>query len=738
MATSTPRPTRSRFSSPFVAAPSNSVIDSKNTVAEISEKPKTFLDKWVEPPLPPPRPSFMDAGIERHGVVQNMAPLGTRPSQKAIKSATKPDGDLFGRTANAKRSGPSAVSTPSESVVTPEPLTNPPHRRSASVNKVEEVESAPQTPQQPTSARKSVSRSNIGPQSNGQGVFQLQQSPIPMATNMTRPTPPTPQAQPAAPPPAAATPGPTLGADGLPLINLDKTDRVVEEAVQEALDHRRWPTAYALRTLYDDHRTNPRIVRLIEAIYNGRASEANHVEFKSIMRHKKKEGKKDRTGEYYFNGDGSDPPPTVRPVLSNIIAINPPPPTPYQTPYTPLPPKSISLTGRSSSVTIPPSATASPQKERDNEQEHEHVSKKHRSNSFQPVNTEMNGFAGANGMTRGGGGSPLQANGAPKSVKSTPGKARRSRSMSTSSSLSSVDETVLGGEFSSTGGDNSSAVLAGLPNHGLAGLGVGLGGAPAQPHFSPYTSANNFIAAASSAETHARNQAQPITAPPKSGPRTYTFSTVTTTTSPALAFSSSAKSPTSISTSTSTSTSTTTHNPPPPISSSTSMAPAALLPSSSNSSSASVHLFPSSFKAKNLVKIKGGDPYDANDKTSRLRRRARETTNSLAADISESFERHQVQAASAQDTESASDGGDSVAPKVTKRPPKVRLLNNKSRETRQRYNYDSEDLSSPTLLSFQPDLAPGSLSVSRAGTPNNFNRPTRKGRTGTGLRVKTS
>jgi hypothetical protein len=97
-----------------------------------------------------------------------------------------------------------------------------------------------------------------------------------------------------------------------------------------------------------------------------------------------------------------------------------------------------------------------------------------------------------------------------------------------------------------------------------------------------------------------------------------------------------------------------------------------------------------------------------------------------------------VQVASAQETDSDG-GGSSVAPKVSKRPPKVRLLNKtKTRETRQRNNYDSEDLSSPTLLSFAPDVAPGSLSVSRAGTPNNFNRPTRKPRTGTGLRVKTS
>jgi hypothetical protein len=730
-------------------ASSNAAVDSKNTMAEVSEKSQRLLDNWVEPPLPPPRPSFMDAGIERHGVVQNMAPLGALPTPKVIKMATKPDEVLFGRTANSKRLGPSAVSTPSESVMTPEPPTNPPRRRSASIKTVDEVESAPQTPQPPPSARKSISRQSIGPQNNGQGVFQLQQSPIPVATHIPRPTPPTPQTAPQAQ--LQGTPGPTLGADGLPLINLDKTDRVVEEAVQEAVDQQRWPTAYALRTLYDDHRSNPRIVRLIEAIYNGRASEANYVEFKSIMRHKKKEGKKDRTGEYYFNGDGSDPAPNVKetppaPVIPAIPIqlIQPPPPTPYITPYRDMGPKSLSLVGRSSSVSAPPATASS----KEGDDEHEHISKKHRSNSFQPVNAEVNGTASANGTARAG--SPLHANGATHSVKSTPGKMRRTRSQSTSSSLSSVDPDTFEGEDPMTGAGNGvAAATASAPNptltrlggHPLAGLGLSLSlGGAAKPHVSPYTSHNNFVAAASSAETLARNQAQPITAPPKAGPKTFLFkptpstpsvSASVTTPSPALvAPSSSAKSPTTNNHPSSTTAA---------ASTSTSMAPAALLASSSNSSASSFHHFPSSFKAKNLAKFKG-DPYDPNDKTSRLRRRARETTNSIAGDIRDSFERHQVQVASTpQEQETDSDGADSVVPKVTKRPPKVRLLNKtKTRETRQRNNYDSEDLSSPTLLSFQPDVAPGSLSVSRAGTPNNFNRPTRKARTGTGLRVKTS
>jgi len=44
---------------------------------------KTWLDTWVEPPLRTPAPSFEDyKGLERHGVLEHMAPLGTLPTQK--------------------------------------------------------------------------------------------------------------------------------------------------------------------------------------------------------------------------------------------------------------------------------------------------------------------------------------------------------------------------------------------------------------------------------------------------------------------------------------------------------------------------------------------------------------------------------------------------------------------------------------------------------------------------------
>src|SRR5439155_13918651 len=130
-------------------------------------------------PIPAPRPSFAEAGIERHGVVANMAPLGTRPSAKVMKSALRPevtDGGVRGT--NAKRPGASASSTPAESAVTPEPPANPPRRRSVST-KTDDFESAPKTPTQQMSPRKSVPRQTPASQHSGQGVFAIQQSPTP-------------------------------------------------------------------------------------------------------------------------------------------------------------------------------------------------------------------------------------------------------------------------------------------------------------------------------------------------------------------------------------------------------------------------------------------------------------------------------------------------------------------------------------------------------------------------------
>lgn len=703
------RTTRSRYSSPAANPTANAAIENSSSgAAEAAERPKTFLDNWIEPPLPTPRPSFADHGIERHGVVANMAPLGTRPSTKIMKSATRPEGmDLGGRSAFGKRTG--ASNTPFEAM-TPEPPTVPPRPSSVS-SKTDDLEQlSPKTPQQ-SSPEKSAPKPTIESQSFGQNVFALSQSPLPSTSTTNATTPVSTMANMSFPVAPIATPVQALpmvpaqlhlplGEDGEPLVDLDKTDKVIEDAVQLAVDRRRWPTAYALRILYDDARDlNPKVVRIIEAIYSTRATHAQVAEFRKLMKEKKKEGKKDKAGEYYFNGDGSDPAPLSRfSAIGTALSYG----TPPTRPGTGV--RSTSDTqARASSI---PHLSAAPLKEYDIA----HIAKKQKQSHFvspyPPM--PMNGLNSLFGATLGTG-----ANGAADAKPETPQQngasldspgQERSRSISSSSSLSSIDEGILD-SFASPAGKQRGGRNNGSDN----------------------SSARHAAPTETLAHHNLNSQSAPISAPQKNGPKTYTFSTVVP--------SSSASAPSS------------SHNhnhghrhhhhhsrkkskliANADADANEDMAPIALAHPLPAISSGPKFI---SYKVKNLDKIRGR-AHDDNDQASRLKRSAREITNS-SAEALESFERYQPPPPADVDTASEGDFADAAS---SRRPAKIRLLNN--RTARSRSNYDSEDLSSPTLLSFQPDIAPGSVSASRAGTPSALNRPTRKAKSGSGLRVKTS
>ncbi|KKY20880.1 putative phd finger domain protein [Phaeomoniella chlamydospora] len=60
--------------------------DSPGDAIRVKSDGKTFMDKWVEPPLRDPAPSFEDyKGLERHGVLAKMVPLGERPTPKLLQ-----------------------------------------------------------------------------------------------------------------------------------------------------------------------------------------------------------------------------------------------------------------------------------------------------------------------------------------------------------------------------------------------------------------------------------------------------------------------------------------------------------------------------------------------------------------------------------------------------------------------------------------------------------------------------
>lgn len=78
------------------------------------------------------------------------------------------------------------------------------------------------------------------------------------------------------------------------------TDKVIEFAVDEALKHFRYPTAWALRTLYDENCNNPEFLSMLEEVYSQTADTDTLTEFARLVHEKKKEGKKDNKGCYYF------------------------------------------------------------------------------------------------------------------------------------------------------------------------------------------------------------------------------------------------------------------------------------------------------------------------------------------------------------------------------------------------------------------------------------------------------
>jgi len=764
----------------------------------------------MEPSLPAQTPSFADAGIERQGVVANMAALGTLPSAKLLKAASRPDKDN-GRGTIGRESGPSSASTPRESMATPEPFSeshyDPTRRlsfsmsRQPSVARTEEpdfnshpvsaaatpgplvttntttptdtifspsatsvvapvapmgpfpikvatqspappVPSAPQTPLLQTSPILFAQlggfqpRTSFGPdyravvpghiqtnadQKPGQHVFAALQGGTATTVNRTYVAP------------VVIPPPPQFGPNGEYYPDMAKTEKVVELAVNFALDENRLPTAYAIRTTFDQQKTNKRMMRLFDAIYNAANDDDQMREFILVMKHKKKEGKKNNTAYDYFFGDGSDITPRhARYAPQNGPSFNKA--SSVRTPsVTGASPMSIDQ-ARRSSINVPPAAGTSPEADC-------HIHKKLRGNDFEPSALVMDGEATADDSVK-----PHEISSEANGKANVTGGERsrsqsqsRSRSNSTSSSLSSVDDTILqSGQLSQHASPekHKSRSRRARSGHDAAALTHNQG----DSRFAHAAQANTNNANASDSvgaepKTHPSlsNQNQPISAGLEPGPKTFTFST-TVTTSPAPAVSSSST------------------NPAKPTKQSKG-------PQRQQSASASNAAMPSATTLHSTLPIKTGPltkgallkkqkadsnkppgrlPYDENDKIQRMKRDVRERGRDNLGPPVESYERDPLPLLP--EFDSFSDGGDSVpALAPSKGPTKLRFTSSKRTRQSQAINDDHSDApSSPTLLPFQNDLAPGSVSVSRAGTPSFSARPTRKPKTGTGLRVKTS
>lgn len=82
--------------------------------------------------------------------------------------------------------------------------------------------------------------------------------------------------------------------------NKEVVDKIVETAVDEALKHYRYPTAYALRMLYDDYHEDPHFVSMFEDVFHQRADIDALAEFNRLISARKRDGKNgNRAFQYY-------------------------------------------------------------------------------------------------------------------------------------------------------------------------------------------------------------------------------------------------------------------------------------------------------------------------------------------------------------------------------------------------------------------------------------------------------
>lgn len=822
------RPTRSRRSSPFVSSQRNP--NSSPATAADSSRKRTFMDKWTEPPIPAPLPSFAEAGMERHGVVANMAPLGTRPSAKAVKSSAKSEAaDTNGSRCNGvpdvmNEAFPSLSTMPQETTEASESTSNVLRQRSPSTITEDLEPVPPSTPQQPRSARKSVPRSSVAPSSvrnESEGSNMYATSPVQCT--------PLPQQSPSVAASASHASkvnytydegdaarqkeGRARAEANATMLRkaamLRTTARMVELAVSEAIEGHHWCTAYALRELYDEDPEG--FGNLAHRHASEEASEQENSLFYRLMTMKKKEGRKDKTAEYYFNGDGSDPAP-YRPRRRQAPIAPAPQPmvyqpfnpifqtvrstyaSPYAKPYTsiyaapPPPPRQPPSTNRDAlvkdGVPVEPlldaqsSSTTVPQRKQG--EPAFHPNKKHKANSFTSTNEGFNGSLLAASTTAVDEIPKKQQNGVTSAsssgaiLSSSPAKLSgrpRALSISSSSSLSSVDEEILDNDGytpmdfehvpNSAGTTKPSDGFEHSKGRGIVGAGK--------------TKAKAKFGASVSTETHSNaggpaKQKQPTKSKDLSKTESNTFSfkaskankksqdlNKSKTSSPAPPSFSAINIPTrSHNTNTNSSARVDNDN----NQANPSMAPESIRTSSSSSVASAPILKPVK-KPKLSFKKKGQAAerlynYEESELVGKWKRKAREMTNGVTEEMrTESFERPNMEPsgratppASARPLGYTSDGGDSISmPTVSAttsgRPAKaIRLVNKNERASRRQTtsasvnNYDSE-MSSPTGLGFQPDLPPGSLPSSRAGTPSSH-RPSRKAKNGIGLRVKTS
>ncbi|KAI0191450.1 hypothetical protein EV127DRAFT_480391 [Xylaria flabelliformis] len=465
MSSSHPKPTRSRFSSPH-RHPGSSASHSRGGNNDGS---RTLMQRWLEPPVQN-KPSFQEAGLVRGGVVENMAPLGTMPKAAMLKktplcaeaSSSPVPASTVKRIVLKKPFSPAAVGAGMPVATTPSATTTPPDITYMSLGEsvgmmedaavdaslsptshfalpisvmddmddddyvpasVPKKSKARRNPQNPGHPNVSSSVTSAHPRRQSHRHRSARSSPAPAVLD------PTPDPTPV---PTSPTHSDALSAHQLAREPDDKeqADKIVEIAVEEALRHFRYPTAWALRLLYDENSRDPHFVSMIEDVYYQRATPKTIRKFRHLISEKKKEGKKENKGCHYF----------VPPSTGSHFIPHKPEPAPYEN-LIKMEFASL-LRDTTSDVEAEIDVDGHISKKRKTEGAEERTKPAERADAHLHVSKALNG-AVPHHQRNGDRHQSLRPHGGIAKNKSPRGKKTRSGSVSSTSSLSSVPDDAI-------------------------------------------------------------------------------------------------------------------------------------------------------------------------------------------------------------------------------------------------------------------------------------------------------
>ncbi|KAF2807850.1 uncharacterized protein BDZ99DRAFT_572740 [Mytilinidion resinicola] len=255
----------SRTSSPF----RNSNSSPAPGLVLKKEKAQTFLDSWVEPPPKIPTASFEEHGFARHGVLENMAPLGQPPSAK-LKAKLRGGPEthkhsLLGKNGNVSVAE-EAFSTPEMTpAAEPEQAESDPPEEDAILPPSIEPQDEDEDDEYIPNGVRSASRSGKTAMKNGFKATTPHRDAVLAPTTA---------------PPSTRTPAQNQ-------IML----KAVNAAMKKATDDGRPSVGDAVRRLYDESCHNQTYARLLDAILNERATPQEHLDFHNYIKRAKKVSK---------------------------------------------------------------------------------------------------------------------------------------------------------------------------------------------------------------------------------------------------------------------------------------------------------------------------------------------------------------------------------------------------------------------------------------------------------------